>query len=159
PDDVRTKVASIDLTRSRGDVLDDLVAELRKLDVDERRIKEIVKRAKRHKVGHRAPPKKSSEASRVSPTKLGAAQVQEVATVAGLTGAAAKALAAAAASTSALNDATLTKLSPATRSPTRRPRPSASRPRCMPPPIRRATSPRRSRAPRFRSSAATRPPP
>ena len=110
PDDVRAKIASIDLTRTTGNAVEHLRLRLVELDVNNEHIQKIVKHAKASNLGQPIPQNQPIATLPAVALQIAAAHVQEVTTLAGLTGPAATAIARAAPATSALTDATLTTL-------------------------------------------------
>jgi hypothetical protein len=110
PDDVRAKVASVDLTRTTGDVVAHLRVKLVELGVDPEYVERVVQKAHSAKLGKSLPPGQPVGSAVAVAQQLAASNLQEVTTLAGLPGPAASAVAKAASTTSALDDTTITTL-------------------------------------------------
>ncbi len=108
PDQVRSKLAKIDFTKTTGDVVGRLRTKLVKLGVDKAQVEQLARRLGSASLGLQ--PGQLIGSQPAIAQQIAIARVNEVNTLAGLRGPAAAAVSQAAPAPSALDDATLTKL-------------------------------------------------
>jgi hypothetical protein len=110
PEHLRVKIGEIDFTRATGDVVEHLWMKLLELEIDGELAKQVVHHAEKVKLGRGLDPQQPIGTERAVAQQIATANVHEVSAVAGLSEAAADAVAQAVAAPGALDEATLTRL-------------------------------------------------
>jgi hypothetical protein len=110
PEHLRVKIGEIDFTRATGDVVEHLWMKLVELEIDGVLAKQVVHHAEKVKLGRGLDPRQVIGTERAVAQQIATANVHEIGSVAGLSDAAADAVARAAPAPSALDEAMLIKL-------------------------------------------------
>ena len=110
PEHLRVKIDEIDFTRATGDVVEHLWMKLIELEIDGALAKQVVHHAENVKLGRGLDPQQVIGTERAIAQQIATARVHEISSVAGLSDAAADAIAHAAPAPSALDEAMLIKL-------------------------------------------------